>query len=86
MARSDPTLRRCSLIHRFAKGLGFFVETPENLHKWTQAADKVGLQVIVHAIGDRAINSQLNIFEQVARENGQRIAASDRARTASHRD
>jgi predicted amidohydrolase YtcJ len=54
------------------KDSGFFVETPENLHKWTQAADKVGLQVIVHAIGDRAINSQLNIFEQVERENGAR--------------
>ncbi|HUQ19222.1 MAG TPA: amidohydrolase [Gemmatimonadaceae bacterium] len=54
------------------KDSGFFVETPENLLKYTQGADKVGLQVIVHAIGDRAINSQLNIFEQVARENGLR--------------
>jgi predicted amidohydrolase YtcJ len=51
---------------------GFFVETPETLLKWTQAADKVGLQVIVHAIGDRAINSQLNIYEKVERENGAR--------------
>jgi predicted amidohydrolase YtcJ len=54
------------------KDSGFFVETPANLLKYTQGADKVGLQVIVHAIGDRAINSQLNIFEQVARENGAR--------------
>jgi predicted amidohydrolase YtcJ len=54
------------------KDSGFFVETPANLLKFSQGADKVGLQVIVHAIGDRAINSQLNIFEQVARENGRR--------------
>ena len=54
------------------KDSGFFVETPENLLRWTQGADRAGLQVIVHAIGDRAINSQLNIFEQVERENGAR--------------
>lgn len=51
---------------------GFFVETPDDLRRWTQGADRAGLQVIVHAIGDRAINSQLNIFEQVERENGAR--------------
>jgi predicted amidohydrolase YtcJ len=28
--------------------------------------------MIVHAIGDRAINTQLNIFERVAKENGPR--------------
>ena len=51
---------------------GFFVETPDDLRRWAQGADRAGLQVIVHAIGDRAINSQLNIFEQVERENGAR--------------
>jgi len=48
------------------------VETPEDLYCWTHDADRAGLQVIVHAIGDRAINTQLNIFERVEKENGPR--------------
>jgi predicted amidohydrolase YtcJ len=51
---------------------GLLVETPEDLYKRTSGADKAGLQVLVHAIGDRAINLQLNIFERAARENGPR--------------
>ncbi len=51
---------------------GLMVNTPENLYAWTSAADKAGLQVIVHAIGDRAIRTQLDIFERVAKENGPR--------------
>ncbi|HVT39526.1 MAG TPA: amidohydrolase [Gemmatimonadaceae bacterium] len=51
---------------------GLLVNTPENLYTWTAAADKAGLQVAVHAIGDRAIRLQLDIFERVARENGAR--------------
>ena len=51
---------------------GLLVNTPEDLYQWTSSADRAGLHVIVHAIGDRAINLQLNIFERVARENGAR--------------
>ena len=51
---------------------GLLVNTPEDLYAWTSAADKANLHVIVHAIGDRAINLQLNIFERVERENGPR--------------
>jgi predicted amidohydrolase YtcJ len=51
---------------------GLLVNTPENLYSWTSNADKANLHVIVHAIGDRAINIQLGIFEWVARENGAR--------------
>jgi predicted amidohydrolase YtcJ len=51
---------------------GLFVNTPENLYAWTSGADKAGLQVIVHAIGDRAIRTQLDIFARVAKENGPR--------------
>jgi predicted amidohydrolase YtcJ len=51
---------------------GFFVNTPEDLYRWTSGADKVGLHVMIHAIGDRAIRTLLDIFERVARENGQR--------------
>ena len=51
---------------------GLLVNTPENLYSWTSGADKANLHVIVHAIGDRAIRLQLDIFERVARENGAR--------------
>jgi len=51
---------------------GLLVNTPEDLYAWTSAADKASLHVIVHAIGDRAIDLQLNIFERVERENGPR--------------
>lgn len=51
---------------------GFLVTPPESLYAWTKSADEAGLQVAVHAIGDRAIHTQLNIFERVAQENGTR--------------
>lgn len=49
---------------------GFLVVSEENLYSWTSGADKAGLQLLIHAIGDRAIRTQLDIFERVARENG----------------
>ncbi|WKZ61263.1 MAG: amidohydrolase family protein [Cyclobacteriaceae bacterium] len=49
---------------------GLWVNTPEQLYTWISAADKAGLQLMVHAIGDRAINTLLNIYERVERENG----------------
>ena len=51
---------------------GLFVNTPEDLYRWVAGADKAGLHVMVHAIGDRAIRTQLDIFERVAKENGPR--------------
>ncbi|MGI9141089.1 MAG: amidohydrolase [Gemmatimonadaceae bacterium] len=51
---------------------GLLVNTPENLYAWTKGADDAGLHVMVHAIGDRAIRLQLDVFERVARENGAR--------------
>jgi predicted amidohydrolase YtcJ len=51
---------------------GLLVNTPEDLYAWTSGADKSGLQVIVHAIGDRAIRLQLDIYERVEREDGPR--------------
>jgi predicted amidohydrolase YtcJ len=35
-------------------------------------ADRAGLQIMIHAIGDRANDLILSIYEQVTRENGQR--------------
>lgn len=49
---------------------GLWVNTPEQLYTWISAADKAGLQLMVHAIGDRAINTLLNIYERVEQENG----------------
>ncbi|MFO7576013.1 MAG: amidohydrolase [Bacteroidales bacterium] len=51
---------------------GFYVNTEEDLYRWISAADKAGLQAVIHAIGDRANNLILNLYEQVANENGPR--------------
>jgi hypothetical protein len=51
---------------------GLFVNTPANLYEWTSGADKAGLQVIVHAIGDKAIRTQLDIYQRVEKEDGPR--------------
>jgi predicted amidohydrolase YtcJ len=48
------------------------VTPPETLYQRVKGADASGLHVAVHAIGDRAINLQLDIFERVAREHGAR--------------
>lgn len=76
------------------KDRGFFVNTPEDLYKWISGADKAGLNVMVHAIGDRANRTILDIYERVEKENGprdrrfriehaQHLAASDIARFAT---
>lgn len=51
---------------------GLLVNTIEDLEAWTTAADRAGLQVAVHAIGDRAIRLQLDVFERAAKANGAR--------------
>jgi predicted amidohydrolase YtcJ len=70
---------------------GLLVTPPSDLYIWASAADQAGLQVMIHAIGDRAIRTQLDIYERIARDHGprdrrfriehaQHIAASDVAR------
>ncbi len=54
------------------KDSGFFVIREQELHRLIKSADSAGLQVMVHAIGDKAIHTLLNTFEQVAAENGNR--------------
>jgi hypothetical protein len=49
---------------------GLLVNSREDLYTWISNADKADLQVGIHAIGDRAINTMLNIYEQVENENG----------------
>jgi len=51
---------------------GFLVTSVEDLYQAVSGADKAELQVMVHAIGDKAIHEQLNIFERVDKENGTR--------------
>jgi predicted amidohydrolase YtcJ len=59
---------------------GLLVNTAEDLYAWTSGADRAGLQVMVHAIGDRAIRTQLDVFQRVALEN----AARDRRFRIEH--
>jgi predicted amidohydrolase YtcJ len=51
---------------------GLLVNRAEDLEEWTAAADRAGLQVCMHAIGDRAIRLQLDVYERVAQRNGPR--------------
>lgn len=49
------------------------IRTPEDsLRAWIGAADSAGLQVAVHAIGDRANGLVLDIYDSVARAHGPR--------------
>jgi len=76
------------------KDTGLFVTSPESLYARTSGADKAGLHVMVHAIGDRAIRIQLDNYARVEKENGpkdrrfriehaQHIAPSDIPRFAT---
>jgi predicted amidohydrolase YtcJ len=51
---------------------GLLVNPPEKMYEWISGADKAGLHVMVHAIGDRAIGMLLDIYERVAKEDGVR--------------
>jgi predicted amidohydrolase YtcJ len=54
------------------KDRGLLVNPPEKMYEWISGADKAGLQVMVHAIGDRAIGMLLDIYERVEQEDGAR--------------
>lgn len=51
---------------------GLFVTPEDSLRQWIGAADSAGLQVVVHAIGDRANALLLDIFDSVASVHGTR--------------
>jgi len=51
---------------------GFFVNSLEDMRAWITGADAAGLQVMVHAIGDKAIRDLLDIYYEVAKEHGDR--------------
>lgn len=73
---------------------GLFVTPEDSLRRWIGGADSAGLQVAVHAIGDRANGLLLDIFDSVAKAHGprdrrfriehaQHLRAADIARFAS---
>lgn len=51
---------------------GFLINEPDDIRAWVTGADKAGLQVAVHAIGDRANAELLDIFLDVEEANGKR--------------
>ena len=51
---------------------GLFMLPENDLYNWVAGADKAQLQVAIHAIGDRAIQTLLNNFERIQKENGDR--------------
>jgi predicted amidohydrolase YtcJ len=51
---------------------GFFLVPQEEFYQHISGADKAGLQVMIHAIGDSANQTLLDVFHQVIQENGPR--------------
>jgi hypothetical protein len=51
---------------------GFLVDSEENLERMMREADEMGLQLAIHAIGDRAIHILLNIFQGIESDHGAR--------------
>ena len=54
------------------KTSGVLVTPEDSLRAWIGAADSAGLQVVVHAIGERANGLLLSIYDSVARAHGPR--------------
>jgi predicted amidohydrolase YtcJ len=54
------------------KTSGVLVTPEDSLRRWIGAADSAGLQVAVHAIGERANGLILSIYDSVARAHGPR--------------
>lgn len=51
---------------------GLLVNSPERLWEWISGADRAGLHVMVHAIGDRANRLMLDLYERLERAHGRR--------------
>jgi predicted amidohydrolase YtcJ len=54
------------------KSMGLLVTPEDSLRTWIGGADGAGLQVVVHAIGERANELLLNIYDSVAAAHGKR--------------
>jgi predicted amidohydrolase YtcJ len=55
-----------------ASSTGVFITEPDALRSLVRSSDAAGLNVCVHAIGDRANATMLDIFAEVAKLNGPR--------------
>jgi hypothetical protein len=64
-------------------GTGLAVTSEADLYARVSGADAAGLQVMIHAIGDRANRTVLGVYERVAREHGARDRR-DRVEHAQH--
>ena len=51
---------------------GFLINELDDLREWITGADAAGLQVMVHAIGDRAIRDLLDLYLDAREANGER--------------
>lgn len=51
---------------------GFFVNDMDELYEVMKDADAAGLQLMIHAIGDRAISELLDVYERIQSENDER--------------
>ncbi len=51
---------------------GFLLDPLDDLRAWIAGADAAGLQLMVHAIGDKAIRDLLDIYHDVAEKHGDR--------------
>ena len=51
------------------KTSGFYITDTTLLRQWTLAADSAGLHITIHAIGDRANDFILNVFEEAEKKN-----------------
>jgi predicted amidohydrolase YtcJ len=54
------------------KTSGVLVTPEDSMRAWVGGADSAGLQVVVHAIGERANGLLLEIFDSVAKAHGQK--------------
>jgi len=54
------------------KDSGLLVTTEQQMYEYVKAGDEFGAQSIIHAIGDKANNIALNIYEKVKNEHGKR--------------
>ena len=67
--------RTASFFEPYADSAGYsglMQNTPKDLATWIGSADSAGLQVAVHAIGDRANAIILDIYDSVTRAHGPR--------------
>jgi predicted amidohydrolase YtcJ len=55
-----------------ARTSGVFVTPPDFMRALVRSADAAGLNVCVHAIGDQANATLLDVYAEVAKQNGQR--------------